>query len=444
LKIRTVAIVGLAVAALAACSDYSETIVVPPVVPDDDIRALARANGMTPVPAPPAVRPDLVELGRALAFDRILSGTRDISCMSCHLPSQGTSDGLALSIGQGAAGLGPGRVHPTDLFIPRNSLALFNLHALGTHFWDGRLSFEGGNLTSPAGALLTPEMRAVLEFGGISAVPLFPVLSREEMRGFDGNELAGMDDADMPAIWAGLMERLGTYAEYHELFEAAYPGVDFEDMTFAHAANAIAGFLVSELFTGASPWDRFLAGDDRALTAGQMEGAAIFLREGRCAICHNGPLLSDRQFHNVALPQVGPGSGHGPAGDADFGRGGVTADPALRFAFRTPPLRNVDRTGPWGHGGQFPTLRDFVDHYSESDRKLLAFDPARIDPRLRASLRNGPEILETRSPHLQGLVLSPAQIDRLVDFLGALTDDRARALDGIAPASVPSGLPVDR
>jgi hypothetical protein len=59
-------------------------------------------------------------------------------------------------------------------------------------------------------------------------------------------------------------------------------------------------------------------------------------------------------------------------------------------------------------------------------------------------LRNGPEILETRSPHLQGLVLSPVQIDRLVEFLGALTDDRARALDGIAPARVPSGMPVDR
>lgn len=405
---------------------------------------MAAANGMTPVPLPPPVRPELVELGRTLAFDKVLSGTRDISCMSCHLPSQGTSDALALSIGQGAAGLGPARTHPGNLFIPRNSLPLFNLHGIGTHFWDGRLTFDGGILTTPAGPLVTPAMRGVMEFGGISVLPLFPVLSREEMRGFDGNELAAIDDADMTAIWAGLMGRLGDYPDYRALFEAAYPGVDFDDMTFAHAANAIGGFFVAELFAGGTPWDRFLAGDDDALTADQVVGGLIFFREGRCAVCHTGPLLSDQQFHNVAVPQVGPGSGHGSAGDEDFGRGGLTGDPALRFAFRTPPLRNVGITGPWGHGGQFDSLRDFVDHYSESDRKLLEFDPDRIDPRLRASLRRDPVILETRSPHLDGLVLTDAEVNRLLVFLFALTDDRSLVLSGLPPARVPSGLPVDR
>jgi cytochrome c peroxidase len=82
------------------------------------------------------------------------------------------------------------------------------------------------------------------------------------MRAFSGNELAAIPDEDMRRVWAGIMVRLGAIPEYRKMFEAAYPGTPFERMTFAHASNAIAGFLVDRLHFNQSPWDRFLAGDN--------------------------------------------------------------------------------------------------------------------------------------------------------------------------------------
>ncbi|MDH4348779.1 MAG: cytochrome-c peroxidase, partial [Gemmatimonadota bacterium] len=85
------------------------------------VRSLAAGRNVVVLDAPPPVRPTLVRLGRMLAFDKILSGNRDIACMTCHLPALGTGDGRMLSIGQGATGLGPERVHPQGAFIPRNA-----------------------------------------------------------------------------------------------------------------------------------------------------------------------------------------------------------------------------------------------------------------------------------------------------------------------------------
>jgi len=96
------------------------------------------------------------------------------------------------------------------------------------------------------------------------------------------------------------MKRLGDIPEYRRMFEAAYPGIHFDRMTFAHASNAIGGFLVDRFSFIESPWDRFLAGDDRAMTADQLAGAQTFLTI-RCSLCHNGPALTDNLFHNVAL-----------------------------------------------------------------------------------------------------------------------------------------------
>ena len=103
------------------------------------------------------------------------------------------------------------------------------------------------------------------------------------------------------------MARLGDIGGVSRTFEAAYPGTRFDDMTFAHAANAIAGFIVDQLTFDNTPWDRFLGGNDRALTQAQLDGAQTFLTL-KCSICHNGATFSDEQFHNVAVAQIGPGS----------------------------------------------------------------------------------------------------------------------------------------
>jgi cytochrome c peroxidase len=409
------------------------------------VRALAASRGIGPLPAPPRVSRALSLLGQALAFDKILSGNRDISCMTCHLPGFATGDGRSLSVGQGARGLGPARVHPNGVFIPRNAPPLFNLSSLPNLFWDGRVSVdEYGRFHTPAGAKLSRDMTRGFQFGAISALGLFPVLSRSEMRAAKGNELAAIPDDQEPAIWAALMKRLGSIWQYRVMFEAAYPGVPFRRMTFAHASNAMAGFFIDRFTFTRSPWDGFLAGNDNAMTAEQLQAAQGFLG-GRCAQCHNGPAFTDNRFHNVAVAQFGPGQGDGPGGNDDFGRMRETGIPGDRYAFRTTPLRNVELTGPYGHDGAFPSLRDFIDHYSESDIKLKAFNPMTLEPLLQTTLvPNLDQILATRDSLLDGFVLPGAAIDNIVRFMGALTDPAARDLRRTIPLRVPSGLPIDR
>ena len=122
----------------------------------------------------------------------------------------------------------------------------------------------------------------------------------------------------------------------------------------------------------------------------------------------------------------------------------VTGLAADRYAFRTPPLRNVALTGPWGHDGAFTDLRAFVDHYSESDLKLRAVTTSHLEPLLQNTLLpTAEQILATRDPLLQGVAFPAEVIDEVTAFMGALTDPAALTLSDAVPATVPSGLPVD-
>jgi len=421
-------------------ADVVPTSIVTPAI----IRQLAAGRGIVPLPPRPYVRPALSKLGQALAFDKILSGNRDIACTTCHFPAFATGDGKSLSIGQGGIGLGPTRSHPQGVFIARNAPPLFNLSAMRHLFWDGRVSVDAqGGFHTPAGSQVTPAMTRAFEFGAVSALAMFPVTNRAEMRGTTGNELAAVPDTDLQGIWAAIMRRLGAIPEYRGLFEAAYPGTRFEDMTFAHASNAIGGFIVDQFSFANSPWDRFLAGNDAALSARQLLGAQTFLTL-KCSICHNGATFSDEQFHNVALPQIGPGEGNGATLLDDFGRLNVTGNTEDQYRFRTTPLRNVELTGPYGHDGAITTLRGFVEHYSESELKLSAYDPTQLEPALRGTLLpNAAAILASRDSLLKDVVLTPDLVDQLMDYMSALTDNAARSLSRSIPVRVPSGLRVD-
>ncbi len=409
------------------------------------VRMLAAARGIVPLSRPPFIRPELVKLGQALAFDKIMSGNHDVSCMTCHAARFFTGDGKSLSIGAGGIGLGPTRYHPQGVFIPRNAPPLFNLFGMKHLFWDGRVEVDAqGHFLTPAGTQLTPEMTRVFEFGPISAFALFPVTSAAEMRGDSGNELAALADTDLQGIWRGIMARLGSIPAYRGMFEAAYPGVSFDQMNFAYASNAIGAFIVSELTLTDAPWDRFLRGNDTALTLAQLQGAETFLRL-KCSICHNGATLSDQQFHDVAVAQLGPGKGDGPSGRDDFGRYRVTGNPDDLYRFRTTPLRNVELTGPFGHDGAIVSLRSFIQHYSHSDLALLNYDPSQLEPLLQGTvLDNKADVIAHRDSIILGVVLADTLVDRLVNYMSALTDPRARNLLAIVPARVPSGLPVDR
>ncbi len=391
-------------------------------------------------------------LGQMLFFDKVLSGNRDISCATCHHPSQGSGDGLPVSIGTGGAGLGPARqIGYGRSFIPRNAPEVFNRGSAEwtTMFWDNRVIVEDGVFHTPAGEKLLLGLDNVL-----AAQAMFPVTSADEMRGSAGdvdalgkaNELALIAADDLPAIWAGLMERLLAYPEYVALFQAAYPDVTVADLTFAHAANAIAAFEIQAYSLPNSPWNNYLNGDSIALTALEKEGARLFYGEANCVNCHSGSLLTDQTPHALAVPQVGPGKGD--ESPLDLGRWRETDATSDMYAFRTPSLHNVAVSGPYMHDGAFATLEAAVLHHLNPEASLLTYDPAtHLHPDLVDTFQNDPallaEMLEYVDPALApARALSDAEIEALLAFLHTLTDPAVTKLDQYVPASVPSGLPV--
>lgn len=422
-----------------------------PAPADQQLRAQMAQDGvtaLTPVTADPA----RVRLGQALMFDKILSGNRDVACATCHHPTFRTGDGSSLSIGTGGTGLGPARTQGTGQngqglldFTPRNAPDLFDRGqaAFRTMFWDSRVSRNNaGALTTPAGNALPAGLSGVL-----AAQALFPVTSRLEMRGNVGdadNELAALADDDFAGIWAGLVARLTAIQEYRDLFAAAFPG---EQPGIQHVANAIADFQAASFQATNSPFDRYLRGDDSALTDQQKRGAGLFFGRARCSNCHNGPLLTDQQTHVVAVPQIGPGSGD--EAPQDFGREGVTGDANDRYEFRTPPLRNVALSAPYFHDGAFTTLTAAVVHYRNPAASLQNYNPAQLDFRLRGTFLGDPAIVNALVARLDPQLQAPINLNNqdvadLVAFLESMTDPDSLDLSDTIPLRVPSGLPVDR
>jgi len=363
---------------------------------------------------------------------------------------------LSLAVGTGATGSGTERRPGTDRgFLPRHAPSLLN-SGLGTFYalWDGRVQGTPGFVPSsgffhtPAGGSLPTGLTNI-----VAAQAMFPVANRQEMRGRPGdvdvfgaeNELALIPDEQWTEIWRGVMQRVLGVPEYVAMFQEAYPQVPRSALTFREAANAIAAFQLEELTRTATPFDRYLARDDFALTTEEKEGALLFFGKARCASCHSGPLLGSQQFANAGVPQIGPGMGSQPP--LDLGRGESEEHPFYDFQFRVPPLRNVELTAPYMHNGAYRTLEAVIDHYDDVATALREYDVSQLDPALQAS-HHGDDatiaaILERLDGRLFGrLDLTEDEKQKLVVFLRSLTDPSARDLAAIAPVSVPSGLPL--
>ena len=454
--IRTICLGLLGLA--AGCDGVTPPETLPPPL-DAELRQSLQRWGTIPIGPMPAQDPALVDLGRALMFDKILSGNRDIACATCHLPSQHAADGLSLAIGTGGSGGGPARtLGPGRQFVPRNAPSLLN-GGLGLFylFWDGQVARAGfgppppggggGGFVTPAGSLL-PAVPNILAAQG-----MFPVTNRREMRGERGdvdvlgnpNELAQYGDSQFVEIWQAIMRRLLALDAYKAKFAAAFPGIAPGQLGFQHAATAIAAFQMEAFTKTGSPFDRYLNRDDAALTTAQKRGALLFFGKARCSSCHNGPFLGGTSFANAGVPQLGPGTGD--AVPLDLGRGGLKDQSFYKFAFRVTPLRNVELTAPYMHDGAFPTLEAVVRHYNDVTLALRTYDVAQLAPELRP-LYHGDDatingVLETLDFRLRRpLDLTDAEQRDLVAFLKSLTDPAARDLSSLTPASVPSGLPV--
>lgn len=439
--------------ATTACDRSS--IADPPLDATLDAALRQQLGGWGAVPIGPIASQDpaLVSLGQSLFFDKLLSGNRDIACATCHEPSLHTGDGLTLAVGTGGTGRGAARTLGAGrAFVPRNAPSLLN-QGLGFFylFWDGRVNEEGGpsRFKTPAGAQLPTGISSLL-----AAQAMLPVTNRAEMRGKVGdvdvfgnpNELAQISDADFGEMWRATMRRLLAVQEYVAKFTAAYPGTPTSVLGFQHAANALAAFQMHAFTKTNSPFDRYLARDDAALTADEKRGALLFFGRALCSTCHSGPLLGGRNFSNAGVPQLGPGVGK--AAPLDRGRGEELANiPFYQFAFRVPALRNVELTAPYMHNGAYRTLESVVRHYNNVDSALVAFDVSEIDPALRSTHHADATTISAIRSSLDGRLRHPLRLTateqrQLVAFLKSLTDPAARNLDGAVPARVPSGLPV--
>ncbi|HEU5262166.1 MAG TPA: cytochrome c peroxidase [Gemmatimonadales bacterium] len=448
---RALSVLCFALVALGGCD---RTTVEPPLPTlDDQLRQTLADWGVLPIGPLAPQRPALVELGQALMFDKILSGNRDIACATCHHPLTHMTDDLSLSIGTGGSGQGPSRtLGPGREFAPRSAPSLLN-GGLGLFylFWDGRISgFQSGPFETPAGTALPSGLPNVL-----AAQAMFPVVSRQEMRGEPGdrdqngspNELAQFGDSQFAEIWQAVMRRLMAIPEYVAKFTAAFPGTATNQLGFQHAATAIAAFERQAFTKTDAPFDGYLARNDAALTTEEKRGALLFFGKARCSQCHNGPLLGGRDFANAGVPQLGPGTGAGAP--LDFGRGELFNQEFYRFAFRTVPLRNVELTAPYMHNGAFATLEAVLRHYNDVPLALRTYDVSQLAPALRATYHGDDAtinaVLETLDFRLRTpLGLTDAEIGELEAFLKALTDPAARDLSTLVPARVPSGLPVPR
>ncbi len=408
-----------------------------------------------------AQHPDaLVALGHQLFYDPILSGNREVACATCHHPAFGTSDGVSLGLGDGGIGLGPARVADPDNLpeqrIPRNSPALWNLgHASFTVlFHDGRIERDPSR---PSGLRTPLEDDMMTGFASLlSAQNMFPVLSPDEMAGhYSENEIAQAVRQGRitgpGGAWDLIAARVRDMQDYADRFIATHEHVTTaEDIAFTDISNAIAAFVAVEFRSDSSLFDAYLRGQ-ADLPEDAARGMEIFYGRGTCATCHAGPFQTDHGFHARGVPQLGPGkAARFETHQRDTGRKRVTGRAADAFAFRTPSLRNVAQTAPYGHAGSHATLAGFIRDHADPVAALPRYGRTQVVlPELAVedwAIMDDPDEVAAIAEAVATppIALSEADIADLVAFLQSLSDPAALSGRLGVPATVPSGLPVPR
>jgi cytochrome c peroxidase len=220
--------------------------------------------------------------------------------------------------------------------------------------------------------------------------------------------------------------------EYRAMFHDAYPQKRLADLSIVDLGNAIAHFEELAFASADSAWDRYIGGDPKAISEQAKVGAIVFFGKGRCAVCHSGPLFSDFQYHCVGIFSKIYVDGRYVN---DLGRGGVTGNPRENYHFRTSPLRNVTRIGPYFHDGSTAALNDALVRHLEPLVKAGAYSPD-------GSFAIEKDQADSISPILaSGIKLTKYEVQSLLTFLGTL-DAQSRSRDQIIPARVPSGIPI--
>ena len=401
---------------------------------------------------------DQAKIGQLLFYDRVLSGNMNISCGTCHHHSMHGGDGLSLGIGEGGVGLGPERTAGTGddrikKRVPRSAPTLWNLGHKDVRilFHDGRLSISdiyGNGFNSPAEEWLPQGLENI-----IAAQAVLPLTAQFEMAGNPKeNEVAGAIHDRIDAAWPIIAKRVRVIPEYGDMFVEAFDHIDAaEEVTIVEVANALGAFIGREWQSYDSPYDAWL--DGTPLPAAAERGRALFFGKAGCVDCHSGPLFSDQEFHALGLPAFGPGrTRRFDPMPRDVGRMGETDSLEDAYRFRTPSLRNVALTAPYGHNGAYPTLGGMLRHHRDpiAARAEWTQDMAKlpqaewlqaIDFVIQSDTREMARQLAKLD--LTGIDVTDAELDDLEAFLHALTGETAEARPLGRPDTVPSGLPVD-
>ncbi|MDR2154273.1 MAG: cytochrome-c peroxidase [Burkholderiaceae bacterium] len=261
------------------------------------VASTARQEPIQPIEPAKVANPAMVELGKKLFFDTRLSRSGGISCNFCHNLSTGGSDNLAASIGD--------RWQKGGINSPTVLNATLNI----AQFWDGRAK----DLKEQAGGpIANPAEMASTHVAAVSTLQTIP----------------------------------GYVAEFKQVFGA-------EQITIDRVTQALAAFEET-LVTPNARFDKWLKGDDNAITEQEQRGYILF-RDSGCVACHNGVAIGGNSFQKMGLLQPYK-TAHTAQGRID-----VTKKDQDRFMFKVPTLRNVELTYPYFHDGAASTLAQAVD-----------------------------------------------------------------------------------
>lgn len=276
------------------------------------VQSLEKNGGLGQTLAQVKLDPKVIDLGRYLFFDPILSGDKQLSCAHCHHPAYSLSDGRKQSIGRDGVGYGPTRKN--GVILKRSAPSLWNVVYMKHLFWEGRAS----NLEDQAEG---------------------PLYSPDEM-------------ASSPEV---IESRLNENSYYQKMFQQAY-GKKRVKISASLVIDALSAFERS-LVSFSSRFDKWSTGDKEALNTEELLGYNIFRSfVARCAECHPPPMFTNNVFATIGVLD---------SKERDFGRETITGQDLLRGAFRVPSLRNIAKTAPYMHAGNLNTLEDVVRFYNE-------------------------------------------------------------------------------
>jgi cytochrome c peroxidase len=395
--------------------------------------------------------PRLANIGRLLWFDTVTGLNGDNTCAGCHSPTNGFGDSQPIAIGIENNGIvGPDRAGPRNM---RRAPMVLNTAFFPALMWNGRFAaLSDDPFRNDAGFVFPPPEGLTLSYEPhlLVAQAFIPPTERTEVAGF---AFQGDDDA----IRAEVARRVDAVPGYRKLFGEVFPSVRAgAPVDFEMLARALAEFEFSLTFANA-PIDRYARGANGALDDAEKRGALLFFGKAGCAQCHavSGPsneMFTDFREHAIAVPQLVPAVTNnafdGPGANEDFGREDVTGDPADRFEFRTPSLRNVAVEAAFMHDGAFTTLAAAIRHHLDAVGSLRSYDPAAqgLPADLTGPIGPTAPLVAALDPRLRTpIVLSAQELDDLLAFVAdALLDPRAtpQSLRKLVPKDVPSGRPV--